>query len=162
MQEEVSVDLKPLKKDTVIKEFKTEEIIIDETINEDCVKEELVKSDIKTETDIVASMREEGVSTKSGLLLISTLRFYETKQVRVMDGELAELGDDVGVKEGGMDEVAVKEGGLEEVGRWVEGKRGGTWWRRVEGGAWLVSHAKIGGRWRENIFLRRNTSMSVS
>ena len=79
MQEEVSVDLKPLKKDTVIKEFKTEEIIIDETINEYCVKEELVKSDIKTEIDIVASMREEGVSTKSGLLLISTLRFYETK-----------------------------------------------------------------------------------
>ena len=55
-----------------------------------------------------------------------------------------------------------KEGGLEEVGRGVEGKRGGTWWRRVEGGAWLVSHAKIGGGWREKICFRRNTSMSVS
>ena len=35
-------------------------------------------------------------------------------------------------------------GGLESVGRWGRGGRRGTWWRRQEGGGWLVSNSHIG------------------
>ena len=116
----VSVNLKPLKKKTVIKECNTEEIIKEETINKEYIKEELVKSEIKTETDIVTSLEKEGVSTKSGFLLISTLGSYETKEVGVKNEELEELGEDVGLKVEGMEEAGVKVEGMDEAGVKVE------------------------------------------
>jgi len=48
-----------------------------------------------------------------------------------------------GGKPDGLSRRLGTSGQLESVGRWSGGRRAGTWWTRLEGGGWLVSHSKI-------------------
>ena len=58
------------------------------------------------------------------------------------DGSIVSRQDRAG-KPDGLSRSLGTGGQLESVGRWSGGRREGTWWTRLEGDGWLVSHSKI-------------------